>query len=328
MKTITNYTDATLYHNRGAFATLAVSEIIPPSYPIFALHKSGDETIVFDERKYSCKNQQRLIDALHTGIITELDKQVICLVGTFSNVCITTKILSELLVLIGYTPNDKIRATVDKSVHRLWSYGLIDSFHFKALDVDKMCATRILTLTPNGFRLLKTWGVTGFYYNAIDISGRSVADHKRNCATAQAVVCWLKHVPSISFSFRKTIKDYVENDKEAIVRPSATIVAGNAESAETIYIETVRRTENNADDLLQKLHRYNLVFSYMGVTPALVIVGEDELHTRELYDYLVAHGANKNNIAAYTHDLAICGGDFWSAFYTYEGDKRIQLHIA
>ena len=327
MKTITNYTDATLYHNRGAFANLAVSEIIPPSYPIFALHKSGNETIVYDERKYSCKNQQRLIDALNTGIINDFDQKLLGLVGTFSSLGITTKILSELLVLMGCSPNDKIRTTVDKSVHRLWSYGLIDSFHFKALDVDKICSTRILTLTPNGFRLLKTWGVTGFYYNAIDIAGQSVAEHKRNCATAQAVVCWLKHVPSISFSFRKTIKDYVENDKGAIVRPSATIVAGNSESAETIYIETVRRTENNAEELFQKLHRYNLVFSYMGVTPALVIVGEDELHTKQLFDYLASHNANIDSLV-FTHDLAICGGDFWSAFYTYEGDKRIQLHIA
>ena len=325
MRTTTNYTDATLYHNRSAFATLATGEIIAPSYPIFALHKGGDETIVFDERKYSSQNQQRLILALNTGIITELDKQVLCLVGTFANVCITTKILSELLVLMGYE-NERIRASVDKAVYRLFSYGLIDSFHFKALDVDKMCATRILTLTPNGFRLLKTWGVTGFYYNAIDVAGRSVAEHKRNCATAQAVVCWLKHVPSVSFSFRKTIKDYVDKDKNAIVRPSATIVAGNAESSETIYVETVRRTETNAEDLLQKLHRYNLVFSYRGVVPALVIVGEDELHTRELFNYLESHNAKMDSLV-YTHDLAMCG-DFWSAFYTYEGDKRIQLHIA
>ena len=326
MNTITNYTDATLYHNRGAFAALAVSEIIPPSYPIFALHKSGDETIVYDERKYSCKNQQRLIDALNMDIITELDKQVLSLVGTFSNVCITTKILSELLVLMGYTPNDKIRATVDKSVHRLFSYGLLNSFHFKALDVDKMCATRILTITPNGFRLLKTWGVTGFYYNAIDIAGRSVAEHKKLCSTAQTVACWLKHMPCVCFNFRKTIKDYVENDKEAIVRPSATIVAGNTEKSETIYVETVRRTENNAEDLLQKLRRYNLVFSYMKAIPALVVVGEDELHTRELFSYLVSHNANIDNLV-FTHDLAIAG-DFWSAFYTFEGEKRIQLHIA
>ena len=327
MKTITNYTDATLYHNRGAFATLAVSEIIPPSYPIFALHKSGDETIVFDERKYYCKNQQRLIDALHTGIITELDKTVLCLIGTFSNVGITTKILSELLILMGYE-KEKIRASVDKSVHRLFSFALIDSFHFKAIDVDKICFTRILTLTPNGFRLLKTWGVTGFYYNAIDLAGQSVAEHKKFCSTAQTVVCWLKHMPCVSFSFRKTIKDYVDKDKNAIVRPSATIVAGNAESAETIYIETVRRTENNAEELLQKLHRYNLVFFYMEVAPALVIVGEDESHTRELFDYLAARNANVDNLV-FTHDLAIAG-DFWNSFYTYDkADKnRIQLHIA
>ena len=86
---ITNYTDATLYPNRSAFANLAAGEIIAPSYPIFALHKSGEETIVFDERKYSSKNQQRLIDALHTGIITELDKKILGLIGTFSNVSIT-----------------------------------------------------------------------------------------------------------------------------------------------------------------------------------------------------------------------------------------------
>lgn len=326
MKTITNYTDATLYRNRSAFAALTPGEIIAPSYAIFALHKSGDETIVYDERKYSCKNQQRLIDALNMGIITELDKQVLSLIGTFTNVSITAKMLSDLLVLMGYTPNDKIRATVDKSVQRLFSYGLINSFHFKALDVDKMCVTRILTLAPNGFRLLKTWGVTGFYYNAIDIAGRNVAEHKKFCSTAQTVVCWLKHMPCVSFSFRKTIKDYVDKDKNAIVRPSATIVAGNAESAETIYIETVRRTENNAEDLLQKLHRYNLVFSYMGVTPALVIVGEDELHTKQLFDYLASHNAKKDSLV-FTHDLAICG-DFWSAFYTFEDEKRIQLHIA
>ena len=230
MNHITNYTDATLYHNRSAFANLAPNELIAPSYPIFALHRSGDETIVFDERKYSCKNQQRLIDALHTGIITEFDKTVLCLVGTFSNVGITTKILSELLILMGYD-KEKIRASVDKSVHRLFSFALIDSFHFKAIDVDKICSTCILTLTPNGFRLLKTWGVTGFYYNAIDIAGRSVAEHKKFCSTAQTVACWLKHMPCVCFNFRKTIKDYVENDKDAIVRPSATIVAGNSESA-------------------------------------------------------------------------------------------------
>ncbi len=326
MNNITDFTNATIYSHRGeAFANLVSTEIIPPSFPIFAIHKGGAETIVFDKRKYSHTSYQRLIDALNSGIITEFDKKTLCLIGTVTG-GITAKMISELFVLLGYT-DENIRASTDKSIRRLWSYGLIDSFHFKAIDLDKACATRILILTPNGFHILKSWGITGFYYNAIDIAGRSVAVHKRNCATAQAVVAWLKHIDSFSFSFGKTIKEYVEKNKEAIVRPSATIVTGNAENPETIHFETVRRTENSFEELLNKLYRYNLVFSYMEKIPTLIIIGEDEYHTKEIFEYLATHNANTEDLV-FSHDLALAGNDFRSAFYAFENNNRIQLHIA
>lgn len=320
---MSKFIDATPYNHREAFANLAPSEIIAPSHPIFALQ--GEETIVYDKRSHPV-SRQRLLYAITNHIITEFDKKTLCQIALFTD-GITTKMLSEILVLKGDAPNEKVRDLVNKSVYRLWNYGLIDTLRFVAGN-EKASNTRLLMLAPSGWQLVRSWGGSiGGYYNALNIATRNVAEHKRYAASAQVVTAWLKHIPCASFVMRPTVKDYVVQQSDAIVRPSALINVGNVDACESIFVETVRRTENNADELLQKLYRYNLVLSYMEKTPALLIVGEDEAHTRILHDYLVAHGANMDNIAAYTHDLAIAG-DFWNAFYTFESGNRIQLHIA
>ena len=217
---------------------------------------------------------------------------------------------------------------MNKSIQRLFNYGLVDSLRFFGSESGKASNTRLITLTPSGYHLVRSWGLPTGYFDALGIATRGVAQHKRNVSTAQVVVSWLKNTPSCtSFALRQTVKDYVTQSADAIVRPSAIINVETAGGEESIFVETVRRTEGNAEELLKKLARYNAVISYMENKPELLIVGEDEAHTRELYDYLVANGADMGRVTAFTHDLAIAG-DFRSAFYTFSKDQRIQLYIA
>lgn len=320
MNTYINYIDATPYVHRDAFDKLAPTEIIKsPRYPIFAVR--NNDSFLYDQRKYLVNNG-RLLYALANNIITSFDKKLLALVATFTD-GITSKMLSELLLLKGEISGEKVRSIVNKSVYRLWNYGLLESIRFTDKD-GRLSNTRLLILSPTGFRMSRSWDfTTGRFYSALEISTRCVGDHKRNAASAQFLVSCLKHINNCtSFALRQVVRGDLQQS-DAAVRPSAIITAGD----ETIFVETVRRTEQHEKVLLEKINRYNLVFAGMSKLPTLIILGEDEDHTRDLHDYLVSHNANIHNIAAYTHDLAIVGSDFESAFYTYAGGDRIQLHL-
>lgn len=326
MNNIKDFTNGCLYTERNAFNRLVPGEIMNPENTIFALNDC-EESVVFDKRKYPV-SPQALFGALNDGTINDFDKKILFIIATFSTVAVTTRIISELLVLMGDAPDGKIRETVDRSVKRLWKYGLVDSFKFQASDPEKFCGTRMFTITPNAFKLVKNYGLKNFYYDPIDIASRSVAENKRSCAAAQTVVSFIKHLPVQSFLFKKIIFNTSGKGKKSKVRPSAEMTVGTGENAEKMYVESVRRINNDGKTLLEKLARYNLIFSSMeGTCPTLIIVGEDEEHTRKLAEYLIANRALSDNLV-FTNDLAVIS-DFHDAFYTYGDDgKRIKLYVA
>lgn len=319
---ITNFTNAGIYYDRHACYNLDPSEIIAPKSPLFSVQDEEKEFIQFEKKPYYANNQQRLVDALHGGIITEFDKITLALIATFS-INVTSRSLSELFTLMGYATDGKIRAKVQKSVKRLSSFGLINSFRFCFNDTDdraKSSTTRIYTLCPNGFRLLKSLGVHGFYYNPFEVSTRTIAEHKNKCSVSQAVVCWLKHFPAISFSFTEQITSD-ESDNNTI-RPGATI---HTES-ENVYIESVRRTESQKAEIIKKLPYYKNILANSDTNYTIVIVCEDELHIREIYDCFKQYEVNVTDNVIFTHDLKIAS-DFQHAFYMFEGDNLIPLYI-
>lgn len=326
-KLITDYTDGSLYFNRRPIRQQEVSENAVPSYPIFAMAK-GEETIVYDVRKFSHLSQQRLIDGLNSGIITNEDKIILSLIATFSAVAITTKMVTELLTLMGNTSDD-LRKKVDSSVHRLWRYALVDFYHYKDIESEKQCFTRMIALTPTGFRVVKSMGLQTFFYNAIEFSSRTVAEHKRNAAGAQCLVAWIQHFPLQSFSLRRNV-NFLDENKEAIVRPTVTIVAGEGDRTETLYLEAVRRNAGYEVELLNKMRRYELVSYYMEQAhndkPTIIIVAEDQEHSRDIFEYLTAGGIKAEELV-FTHDLKVASDQFYTAFYCYNEGGMVPLQL-
>ncbi len=321
INTIKNYTDGTLYKNREAFSSEEFRSInVAPSYPIFAAR--ADDEFRFDAKLPYQLNQNRLFDAINKGIITEKDKIILSLIATFSPLAITTKMVSELLLLIGAYQDSpsKLRSRVDSSVKRLFGYGLIDFGKFYTKDSDRFCTTRFITLAPYGYRLVKGMGLSGFYYNGFNISTRTPAEVKRLVSTAQVVVEWLKHYETLSFTLRKMV-EYSKICKDAYVKPCAAITVGTAELPATIYLESIRRTPES--NFIDKLKRYELVFQCMEKREQIVLIAEDFEHSKEIYDTLVENGVNTDNLI-FTHDLLIAD-DFHNAFYSFENGEKVSF---
>ena len=323
MEKITNFTNGEIYKNRSAFnvQTTPFTDNTKKPFPVFSV-MSMEETVVFDKRKYSF-SEDYLFYALTQDIVTDIDKNILYLIATFFE-GITTKMLADLLVLLGLAEVETAQKITQKSVSRLGKYGLIDAFRYQLPDKSvNPTAMRVFILTPRGARLVKSTGIQNVFFNAMELSERESCTHKKNCATAQAVIAFLKHMSIESFSFEK-IRREAENCG-VLVKPSAEIVLKSDIGSETLFFQTVRRTPWQPKTSIQKLGKFERYSEYVtDILHSWVFIGEDEEHTRSLYLAFCEAGFPDSFLEKiiFTHDLNLYG-NFKNAFYSYSKEATL-----
>lgn len=299
---MTNFNLGSTYRN-GYINT--ATELVPQNCAFKSL--SG-ETHVFEERERIVSIYQ-VTSALENGIITEFDKTVISIIAVFGSAAMTSKSISELLTLMGINFNKNV---LESSLKRLHRYHLINFSHFTLPD-GRQSHTRIITLMKYGSQLAKNLGVV-HRFNPIATASAEPYAIKSRVETTQLICNWLKNLPVESFAVRP-IK-VVDADTGAIVRPAATIEIWG----ETLFFEVPRRHDGWLEDLIGKLHRYELVFG-KDLLPAIVINGEDAAMNLE-----ISKAIRKENIRTdflFTDDLAMFGPGFRSCLYTFDGSDNI-----
>lgn len=286
------------------------SEIVPQNA---AFRSFPGETHVFEERVAPVSFYQ-ITTALENGVLTPLDKTVISLVAVFGSAACTTKSLHELLTLMGLDVN---RNVLESCVKRLHKYHLINFSRFRMPD-GKQSNTRIITLMKYGSQVARSLGIA-HYFNPIAVATAQAPAVKSRTETVQLICNWLKNLPVEKFAVRPTV--VVDASIGAIVRPAATIdIAGD-----TLYFEVPRRHEDWLEDLIEKLHRYELVFG-KDKMPSIVINGEDAEMNLEIFNALKNESIDAEIM--YTDDLAMFGSSFRSCLYRFDGNNNIlRFHM-
>ena len=281
------------------------TELIPQNGTFKSL---PNETHVFEERERSVSIYQ-VTSALENGTITEFDKTVISIVAVFASAAMTSKSISELLTLMGIKFN---KNALESSLKRLHRYHLINFSRFAHPD-GRQSHTRIITLMNYGSRLAKNLGIV-HRFNPIAVASAEPYAIKSRTETTQLICNWLKNLPIESFAVRPV--KVVDADIGAIIRPAATIEIWG----ETLFFEVPRKHNGWLEDLIGKLHRYELVFGKDSL-PTIVINGEDPAMNLE-----ISKALSTENIKAdflFTDDLAMFGPKFNSCLYTFDGSDNI-----
>lgn len=292
-----NYTLGETYRK----VTINTSEEIVPTNPAFRAHPEDHH--VFEERHEGVSNYQ-VTKALESGVITDLDKTVLSLVATFCTTACTTRNISELLTMMGTEFN---KNTLESSLKRLHRYQLINFSRFKS-DYSSPSGMRIITLTSYGSRVAKGLGVI-HRFNPLSTATAEPYAIKSRCETTQLICNWLKNLPVEKFSVRPVM--VVNADIGAIIRPAASINIWG----ETIYFETPRMHDGWLEDLVEKLHRYKLVFG-KEETPTIIINGESE--DMNILIHKALQNENLNAEIMYTDDLIMFGKNFKKCLYSFD----------
>lgn len=292
-----NYTLGSMYRN----SRINVSEEIVPARPAF-VSRPGD-LHVFEDRMKGISHYQ-LTKALESGIITSFDKTVLSLVATFCSTACTTRNITELLTMMGIEFN---RNTLDSSLKRLHKYQLVNFSKFKC-DDSLPSNVRIVTLTLFGSRVAKSLGVV-HRFNPLSAASAEPYAIKSRCETTQLICNWLKNLPVEKFAVRPIM--VVNADIGAIVRPAASIDIWG----ETLYFEVPRNHEGWLEDLIGKLHRYELILG-KDAKPTIIINGESVEMNIEIHKAL-----SNESISAeimFTDDLAMFGKNFRNCLYSFD----------
>ena len=278
------------------------AEMIPQNA---AFKSFPGEKHFFEEREGKVTFYQ-VTSALESGFLTELDKNIICLIATFGSACVTSKMLKEMLLMMDVKFSDNM---FESSIKRLRRFHLINFSHF-AIDGREPAKMRIITLANYGSQLAKSLGIV-HRFNAIATASAEAYAVKSRAQTAQLISNYLKNRVADSFSVRPVI--VVNPDIGAIIRPAATITI----QGEQLFFEVPRRRDGWLEDLEDKLNRYLLVFE--GKTlPTVVINGEDEAMNREVAEMIRARGFEFELL--YTDDLAMFGPKFRYSLYGFAED--------
>ncbi len=300
-----NYSDANNYRFRRF-------DIEAEDIPMEAAFKTySDERHIFEKREKDV-SYYSIVKAIETGVITELDKQAVCILAKFSAGCLTTKQLRELLFMIGA---DFTQNMFESCVKRLHRFQLVNFSRLKSTEYVKPANFRVLTLTQYGSRLAKSLSVT-HRYNGIALAAATPHEVKSRCAAAQLVVQFLKYFDAIDEYYIRPVL-VVDADNSAIVRPAASFKIND----EWINVEVPRRFDGYLDDLIDKLNRYELCFADKN-PPTILICCEDDDMADEINGKI---GLRKYNINVYyTTDLSLFGKKFLQGLYQYDinGTKR------
>lgn len=281
------------------------TELIPQNC---AFKSIPDETHVFEEREHNV-SVYHITSALESGTITDFDKTVISLIAVFGSAAITTKSITELLTLMGIDFNKNL---LENSLKRLHRYHLINFSRF-ALPDGRQSHTRIITLMRYGSQVAKNLGVV-HRFNPIAAATAETYAIKSRAETTQLICNWLKNLPLESFSVRPV--KVTDADSGAIIRPAATIEIWG----ETLYFEVPRRHDGWLEDLIGKLHRYELVFG-KDFLPTIIINGEDTAMNLEISKAITREKINSEFL--FTDDLAMFGPAFKSCLYSFDSSDRI-----
>lgn len=292
-----NYTIGKTYRK----ATINTIEEIVPTSPAFAARP--DEHHIFEDRNDSVSNYQ-VTKALESGAITDLDKTILSIVATFCTTACTTRNISELLTMMGTTFN---KNTLESSLKRLHRYQLINFSRFKS-DGSTPSNVRIITLTSYGSRVAKGLGVI-HRFNPLSSATAEAYTIKSRCETTQLICNWLKNLPVEKFSVRPVL--VVNADIGAIIRPAASIDIWG----ETLYFEVPRMHDGWLEDLVEKLHRYELVFGKDAI-PSIIINGESEDMNILIHKALQTEKLNAEIL--YTDDLIMFGKNFKNCLYSFD----------
>lgn len=298
-----NYTLGSMY-DKSKFDV--INEIVPTNRFFKAYDNEG---LIYEEREKNI-SFYHITTALEQGIITLLDRTIVCIIAAFGSCCMTKRSLTELLTMLGVDYNANC---LESSIARLHRYQLINIARFKKVG-EEPAPARIIILTSHGSQLAKSLGII-HRFNPINTSAMTAAVAKSRCQTTQLIANFIKHIDIDCFKVRPVV---VKNpDEGAIVRPAASIKIGE----EYLDFEVPRRCDDWLENLLDKLNRYKLVFSDQEI-PAIVINGEDEEMNREIYLALKSKGNNMEIF--FTDDLAMFGANFKYSIYTFDDDGEKQ----
>lgn len=302
---MTNYTMGETYRKRTIDVT---AEMIPQNG---AFKSFPGEKHFFEEREGKVSYYQ-VTNAIESGLLTELDKTIICLIATFGSACVTSKVLKEMLTMMNVQYSDNM---FDSSIKRLRRFHLINFSHF-AIDGREPAKMRIITLANYGSQLAKSLGIV-HRFNAIATASAEAYAVKSRAQTAQMISNYLKNRVAEDFSVRPVI--VVNPDQGAIIRPAATITV----QGEKLYFEVPRRRDGWLEDLEDKLERYLLVFDNNEL-PTIVINGEDEEMNHEAAKMISRKGFGFEVL--YTDDLAMFGAKFKYSLYGFDNDGNKQCY--
>lgn len=297
-----NYTLGSTYRN-GHIDTS--TEIIPQTQVFKAF---PDEKHVFEERPQTVSFYQ-ITRAIEDEVITPFDKTVLSLIAVFGSSACTTKVIFEMLTLMGV---ETTKNHLENSLKRLHRYHLINFSRFRLPD-GKQAHARIITLMKYGSQLARNLGVI-HRFNPIATASATPSAIKSRAETSHLICNWLKNLPVERFSVRPVI--VVDADNGAIIRPSASIDIWGS----TLYIETPRRDGDWLESLIEKFHRYELVFGENNM-PTVIINGEDPQMNLE-----ISQAIRKENLGGeflFTDDLAMYGKNFRTSLYSFDEENRL-----
>lgn len=281
------------------------NETIPEHSPFVA---NECETFVLESAplfKYSLVKNE-----LMNGTINSLDKTILGLIATFAGAAfLTNKILSQLLYMLGVDCTDK---ALESSIKKLYRLNLISYGRFYT--DDRLTYLRLIALSQNGSNLAKEFGIQ-HAFNAKLTRKTTGFEAKSRAQISQLLLNFMKRSIVKEFEIRPVI--VVHTDLGKIVRPACSInINGNK-----VFFEVPRCHPGYLDNIIDKLHRYNLCFK----DPiTLVINGESESMNRDIFFTLKRY--NYKFEIFYTDDLAMFGNNFRYCLYSFNDNGDVQYY--
>lgn len=248
--------------------------------------------------------------------ITKLDKQIICIIATFTFV--TIKNINDCLTLLKLSYSESV---VKSSVERLERHNAIRVNRF-GVNIDSCCKFYVYSLNKNGADIAKTLGISSSYSPMQPAI--LPADMKRILAQNQAWLSFIKSGLKLDYLKRSEIITSKEN-KMAIVSPSISVSIDN----DPMFIEIVRKVDFWKQYLCEKLERYKALLdnwtsnSWNLVNkPILIMNGENEEHNRQILD--IVNELEMTDIY-FTEDILFCGANFYHSIYQFNDSSQREF---
>lgn len=287
--------------------TIDTSKEAIPTNSVFATRQG-------EVREFEPRNEtlsfNAMLQNLENGTITQLDKKILCILGTSRYA--TIKQISELLILIGETHfNDNM---LTSSIKRLYKNGLICIS--RIVDPNGNKTSKIISLDKNGSEIAKQLGVN-YVWSAFERVDEPWKLKSILCSNQLRNAYLKSGLPLQWFKLRVNL-----TIQGCIVKPAFATEISNV----VFLFEVVRNRTLWQNSFAEKMSRYYSILKSIDEgeknswnitsTPYIVINGESFEHNLEIYNLLLSLNLDFGESLLFTEDLLQFGEKFKRSLYT------------